>query len=419
MAERFVRNDVEDEGQDDLAWVEDAQFSVEDNDGDEEEHVDDSFQFPNQVCTMCEGYYGPCFGQHVCTTCHVFLFPDDINLPLTANNFSEQKTDDDDSGNDEPSDLGLTDFKDYPYMNSPEAAAAVVPRRMDPIRQPVPQPSKIDRLAEQLSLLSIPRPSDSGNSAVQALPPELLMEVFSRLDDIALWAASRVCKRWCQLIGESVSNKQWNVFAFRRWPLFRPNFAVAEWSQVFSNLVESSPCLYCLHRSNVEEEGAWEPSNQWRHNRLCNEWRMFNTDPPEGIRAAPLDRAWSHWQASITGPTSSPYEGGVFYLHVQIPHSYPIRPPSVRFATKIFHPNISRHGDIGLDCIQHNWSLALTIAKVLISVQSLLTDPFCAVSMESEVADLYMNDRRRFNAIARKWTNKYAMNDVRRPPLVQ
>lgn len=89
MAERFVRNDVEDEGQDDLAWVEDAQFSVEDNDGDEEEHVDDSFQFPNQVCTMCEGYYGPCFGQHVCTTCHVFLFPDDINLPLTANNFSE------------------------------------------------------------------------------------------------------------------------------------------------------------------------------------------------------------------------------------------------------------------------------------------------------------------------------------------
>ena len=80
-----------------------------------------------------------------------------------------------------------------------------------------------------------------------------------------------------------------------------------------------------------------------------------------------FDRAWSHWQASITGPNSSPYEGGVFYLHVKIPHSYPIRPPSVRFATKIFHPNISRHGDIGLDCIQHNWSLALTIAKVCFS----------------------------------------------------
>ena len=44
--------------------------------------------------------------------------------------------------------------------------------------------------------------------------------------------------------------------------------------------------------------------------------------------------------------------------------SYPMRPPKVRFITKIFHPNISRHGDVGLDSIHHNWSLALTISKV-------------------------------------------------------
>ena len=39
--------------------------------------------------------------------------------------------------------------------------------------------------------------------------------------------------------------------------------------------VESSPCIYCLHRSNVEEDGAWEPSNHWRNNRLSNEWRSM------------------------------------------------------------------------------------------------------------------------------------------------
>lgn len=55
-------------------------------------------------------------------------------------------------------------------------------------------------------------------------------------------------------------------------------------------------------------------------------------------------------------------------------------PPVVRFLTKILHPNVSRHGDVGIDSIHHNWSLALTISKVLISVQSLLTDPYCQVS---------------------------------------
>ena len=58
---------------------------------------------------------------------------------------------------------------------------------------------------------------------------------------------------------------------------------------------------------------------------------------------------------------------------------YPMLPPKVRFLTKILHPNVSRHGDVGIDIIQHNWSIALTVSKVLLSLQSLLTDPFTEV----------------------------------------
>lgn len=63
-------------------------------------------------------------------------------------------------------------------------------------------------------------------------------------------------------------------------------------------------------------------------------------------------------------------------------------PPVVRFITRIYHPNVSRHGDIGIDSIHHNWSLALTISKVLISVQSLLTDPYCEVIKSSIIVSL-------------------------------
>jgi ubiquitin-protein ligase len=98
-------------------------------------------------------------------------------------------------------------------------------------------------------------------------------------------------------------------------------------------------------------------------------------------------------------------------LYLQIPQSYPLNPPLVRFITKIYHPNVSKHGDIGLDSIHDNWSLALTISKVLISIQSLLTDPYTHVCMENEIGHLYRTNRTQYDLNAKIYTWKYAMTD--------
>ena len=148
--------------------------------------------------------------------------------------------------------------------------------------------------------------------------------------------------------------------------------------------------------------------NTWRNKRLRSELKNILVDPPDGLCAMPLDKSYSHWQASIVGPPHSPYEGGVFFLHLEIPKSYPMRPPIARFVTRIFHPNVSYHGDIGLDTLRHNWTLALTIPKVLVSIQSLLTDPYCYVAMEPRIARLFKEDKLGFDRVARNWTAKYA-----------
>ena len=74
------------------------------------------------------------------------------------------------------------------------------------------------------------------------------------------------------------------------------------------------------------------------------------------------------------GPEDSAYTGGVFFLNIHFPTDYPFKPPKVQFVTKIYHPNINSNGSICLDILKDQWSPALTISKVLLSISSLLTD---------------------------------------------
>merc|ERR1712084_95230 len=105
-----------------------------------------------------------------------------------------------------------------------------------------------------------------------------------------------------------------------------------------------------------------------------------------------------NWQATIIGPVGSPYEGGVFNLNVSFPADYPFKPPKVQFTTKIYHCNVNNNGSICLDILQSQWSPALTISKVLLSVCSLLTDPNPGRPAAPEIARLYKSDRAKHDA---------------------
>lgn len=145
------------------------------------------------------------------------------------------------------------------------------------------------------------------------------------------------------------------------------------------------------------------------HKRILKELKDLQKDPPTSCSAGPVAEDMYHWQATIMGPTDSPYSGGVFLVNIQFPPDYPFKPPKVQFKTKVFHPNVNSMGNICLDILKEQWSPALTISKVLLSICSLLTDANPDDPLVPEIANMYKTDRAKYEATARSWTQKYAM----------
>lgn len=145
--------------------------------------------------------------------------------------------------------------------------------------------------------------------------------------------------------------------------------------------------------------------------RINAELKEIIRDPPTSCSAGPIDDEDIYkWEATIMGPDGTPYTGGIFKLSIDFPTNYPFKPPKVRFITKIYHPNINSGGGICLDILKDNWSPALTVSKVLLSICSLLDEPNPDDPLVMEIADKYINNRALYDFIARDWTNEYAMN---------
>jgi len=143
--------------------------------------------------------------------------------------------------------------------------------------------------------------------------------------------------------------------------------------------------------------------------RIMSDLKDIEQNPPTHVSAGFVDDNDIYlWDATIMGPSNSPYVGGVFKLSILFPKNYPFSAPKIKFLTKIYHPNIDIHGNICLDILNIQWSPAMSISNVLLSITSLLDDPNATDPLNKSAADLYLSNKEDYKKKARLMTLQYA-----------
>eukprot|EP01097_Dermamoeba_algensis_P000943 TRINITY_DN134_c0_g1_i1.p1 TRINITY_DN134_c0_g1~~TRINITY_DN134_c0_g1_i1.p1 ORF type:complete len:185 (-),score=51.50 TRINITY_DN134_c0_g1_i1:164-652(-) len=155
------------------------------------------------------------------------------------------------------------------------------------------------------------------------------------------------------------------------------------------------------------------------------EYKELINHPPEGIVAGPVseDNIFE-WEALITGPPGTPYEGGAFTALLKFPKDYPLNPPKMIFQTPMWHPNIYKNGEVcisilhppGEDTVHpeaslyftaaEKWSPVQTVEKILISVVSMLAEPNDESGANLEAAKMWRNNRKLFDDTVKKTVAK-------------
>ena len=157
-------------------------------------------------------------------------------------------------------------------------------------------------------------------------------------------------------------------------------------------------------RDARRDDGASDgiSTDRWRRCRASVSARARETDanasrtraelsrnPIEGFSAGLVDDCnVFEWQVTVMGPPETLYEGGFFTCNMSFPKDYPNKPPTVKFVSEMWHPNVYADGRVcisilhspgndpnGYEDASERWSPVQTVETIMLSVISMLSDP--------------------------------------------
>jgi len=108
-------------------------------------------------------------------------------------------------------------------------------------------------------------------------------------------------------------------------------------------------------------------------------------------------------------PESGYWKGATYRFTFELPESYPYKPPSVKCADKIYHPNIDLQGNVCLNLLKDDWRPILAIQQIIYGLNFLFLEPNASDPLNLEAAEVL---RKNPNAFRQKVNQSLAGGNI-------
>jgi len=160
-----------------------------------------------------------------------------------------------------------------------------------------------------------------------------------------------------------------------------------------------------------EDSGRASPSSRKQHDFAKLIMKGYEVDVNNGTA--------HNFYVVFNGPADTPYEGGRFKVHVQLPDQYPFASPSIGFVNKIYHPNIDlRSGSVCLDVINQSWTPLYSLVHIFdVFLPQLLSYPNPTDPLNAEAASMLLQHKDKYEERVRQYVRDHSLAAPREEPM--
>ncbi|KMZ62774.1 Ubiquitin-conjugating enzyme 13, E2 [Zostera marina] len=153
---------------------------------------------------------------------------------------------------------------------------------------------------------------------------------------------------------------------------------------------------------------------------LSKQLRDLMKSPVDGFSAGLVDdNNIFKWSVTIIGPADTLYDGGYFNAIMSFPANYPNSPPSVKFISEMWHPNVYPDGRVcisilhapgddpnGYELASERWTPVHTVESIVLSIISMLSSPNDESPANIEAAKQWREMKEEFKKKVRRIVRK-------------